>query len=65
VGLDLFGADFCDQIVSSSSYPISEIPVRASNPIARDVKFSESKAEEFSLTLKSDTSMDLFFLSQN
>lgn len=42
---NLFATEFDDKFFSSSSYPTSEIPIRASNPITRDAKFRESDDE--------------------
>lgn len=42
---NLFTTEFDDKFFSSSSYPTSEIPIRASNPITRDAKFRESDDE--------------------
>jgi len=42
---NLFATEFDDKFFSSSSYPTSEIPIRASNPIPNDAKFRESNDE--------------------
>jgi hypothetical protein len=61
---NLFGTDFCDQNFSSSSYPTSEMPVRASNPLARDVRFRETDSKSDANAFGA-SNVELFFLSQN